>query len=280
MSAAGQAGHEPATQIRPAIPNSVLGKTFSILSAFDDSCSALRLVDLSQRSGVPKPSVYRLAQELVELGLLEKVEGGYRLGFGVFALSQRSGTAPRLRQVAKPVLVDLCSSTRSTVHLAMLHGDRTYYVEKLGGTHSVHVLSRVGGRLPLSCTASGKLLLALSPRSEELVATILEEGLERLTRHSLATPAALHAEVDQIRSRRLAVEHEEALAGFKSYAAAVCDPGGDTIAALSVTVPVGFSADQQLVQALRAAAAAISKRYGADALGDDSWGRQRALSAV
>ena len=47
---------------RGPIPNSVLGKAFSILSAFDDDNDTLRLVDLSQRSGVPKPSVYRLAQ--------------------------------------------------------------------------------------------------------------------------------------------------------------------------------------------------------------------------
>ena len=55
------------------IPNSVLGKAFSILSAFDDDNETLRLVDLSQRSGVPKPSVYRLAQELVALGMLERI---------------------------------------------------------------------------------------------------------------------------------------------------------------------------------------------------------------
>lgn len=43
-------------------PNSVLGKAFSILSAFDGDNETLRLVDLCQRSGVPKPSVYRLAR--------------------------------------------------------------------------------------------------------------------------------------------------------------------------------------------------------------------------
>jgi DNA-binding IclR family transcriptional regulator len=270
-----EVGSTPGT----AIPNSVLGKAFSILNAFDDNSDALRLVDLSHRSGVPKPSVYRLAQELVDLGLLEKVDGGYRLGFGVFALSQRVNTAPRLRQVARPVLVDLCSTTNATVHLAVLEGERTYYVEKLGGTHGVHVLSRVGGRLPLTCTASGKLLLALSSRSEQLLSSILDRGLERLTQRSLATPAALVAEVQQIRGRRLATEMEEALAGFKSYAAAIQEPSGEAIAALSVTVPVSFAGDRQLVQSLQAAAATVTRRYASELMGHDV-PRRRTLTAV
>ena len=128
------------------IPNSVLGKAFSILSAFDGDNETLRLVDLCQRSGVPKPSVYRLAQELVSLGLLEGSDNGYRIGFSVFALSQRVGSASLLRRVGRPVLVDLVAMTRGTAHLAVLEGTHTYYLEKLGGTRSVHALSQVGGQ--------------------------------------------------------------------------------------------------------------------------------------
>ena len=51
---------------------------------------------------MPKPSVYRLAQELVSLGLLERVDNGYRVGFSVFALSQRVGSASLLRTSGVP----------------------------------------------------------------------------------------------------------------------------------------------------------------------------------
>jgi DNA-binding IclR family transcriptional regulator len=245
----------------PQIPNSVLGKAFSILSAFDDDADTLRLVDLSQRSGVPKPSVYRLAQELVSLGLLERVDNGYRIGFSVFALSQRVGVASLLRKAGRPVLVDLVAMTRGTAHLAVLDGNGTYYLEKLGGTRSVHSLSRVGGRLPLTCTASGKLLLAFSPRSEELLSYINDAHLQRLTAHSAHDPGSLRQEVETIRHRRVAIEREEALLGFKSFAVPVCDAGDQVIAALSLTVPISHSGEAELIKVLRLASAGITRQH-------------------
>jgi DNA-binding IclR family transcriptional regulator len=249
------------------IPNSVLGKAFSILSAFDDDNDTLRLVDLSQRSGVPKPSVYRLAQELVSLGLLERVHNGYRIGFSVFALSQRVGSAPLLRSVGRPVLVDLVAMTRGTAHLAVLEGTGTYYLEKLGGTRSVHALSKVGGRLPLTCTASGKLLLAMSPHHDDLLDAVVAERMQRLTTHSTLDHAALRRELETIRERRLATEHEEALLGFKSFAVPIYDSGQTVIAALSLTVPVSHSGDEALVRTLRLASAGITRQHTKLAMG-------------
>jgi DNA-binding IclR family transcriptional regulator len=249
------------------IPNSVLGKAFSILSAFDDDNDTLRLVDLSQRSGVPKPSVYRLAQELVSLGLLERVDNGYRIGFSVFALSQRVGSASLLRTVGRPVLVDLVAMTRGTAHLAVLEGTGTYYLEKLGGTRSVHALSKVGGRLPLTCTASGKLLLAMSPRSGDLLDAVMAERLQRLTTHSTLDHATLRRELASIRAHELASEHEEALLGFKSFAVPIYDSGQTVIAALSLTVPVSHSGDDALVRTLRLASAGITRQHTKLAMG-------------
>ncbi|WP_456696174.1 IclR family transcriptional regulator [Aeromicrobium sp. P5_D10] len=244
-----------------AIPNSVLGKAFSILSSFDDEHDSLRLVDLSQRSGVPKPSVYRLAQELVTLGLLERVDNGYRIGFSVFALSQRVGSASLLRTVGRPVLVDLVAMTRGTAHLAVLDGTGTYYLEKLGGTRSVHALSKVGGRLPLTCTASGKLLLAMSPQADDLLDAVLADRFQRLTSHSQLDHAALRRELDTIREHELATEREEALLGFKSFAVPIYDSGQNVIAALSLTVPVSHSGDEPLIRTLRLASAGITRQH-------------------
>ena len=260
-----------------SIPNSVLGKAFSILSAFDDKHDTLRLVDLSQRSGVPKPSVYRLAQELVALGLLERVDNGYRIGFSVFALSQRVGTASLLRAVGRPVLVDLVAMTRGTAHLAVLEGTGTYYLEKLGGTRGVHTLSKVGGRLPLTCTASGKLLLAMSPHHDDLLDAVVAERLQQLTAHSQLDHASLRRELDVIREHQLATEHEEAMLGFKSFAVPIYDSGHTVIAALSLTVPVSHSGDEPLVRTLRMASAGITRQHTKLAMHGDCDQRTPAL---
>ncbi|MDH6198099.1 DNA-binding IclR family transcriptional regulator [Mycobacterium frederiksbergense] len=266
---------EPSTTAQAAstIPNSVLGKAFSILSAFDDESDTLRLVDLSQRSGVPKPSVYRLAQELVSLGMLERSGNAYRIGFNVFALSQRVSSASLLHKVGRPVLVDLVAMTRGTAHLAVLDGTGTYYLEKLGGTRSVHALSRVGGHLPLTCTASGKLLLAMSPRSDQLLDEVLADRFPRLTPHSPHDRALLRREMDTIRSNRLATEREETLMGFKSFAVPIYDGGDEAIAALSLTVPISHTGDTALVKTLRLASAGITRQHTRLAM-NDAWDRR------
>lgn len=257
-------------------PNSVLGKAFSILSAFDGDSETLRLVDLCQRSGISKPSVYRLTQELVSLGLLERVGHEYRIGFSVFALSQRASSAAPLRRVCRPILVDLVASTRGTAHLAILEGTRTCYLEKLGGTRSVHALSRVGGRLPLTCTASGKLLLAMAPNTDQLLEQLVSDTWQRLTPHSAQALPPLQREIESIRTHRLATEREEALIGFKSFAVPIYDAGDGVIAALSLTVPVDHAGDTALVNALRLASGAITRQHTRLAMSvSPRWGKQR-----
>ena len=195
------------------------------------------------------------------MGMLERVPGGYRIGFSVYALSQRAGSASLLRSVARPVLVDLVAISRGTVHLAVLDGIGTYYLEKLGGTRGVHTLSKVGGRLPLTCTASGKLLLAMSPHAEDLLDAVTTASLQRLTTHSQFDHASLRRELTMIRDHELATEQEEALLGFKSFAVPIYDSGHVVIAALSLTVPVSHAGTDPLVRTLRLASASITRQH-------------------
>src|SRR4051812_24950948 len=114
-------------------PNSVLGKAQLLLGAFESGAFQLRLTELSRRSGVPKASAYRLAQELVQWGLLERTGDTYQLGMRVFELGQRVPVAAVLRRVARPLLTDLFAATRATIHLAVLDGGHVLYVEKVAG---------------------------------------------------------------------------------------------------------------------------------------------------
>ncbi|MDX3106102.1 helix-turn-helix domain-containing protein [Nonomuraea angiospora] len=54
-------------------PDEVLGKAQLIFGAFESGAVRLRVAELSRRSWVPKASAYRLAQELVQWGLLERL---------------------------------------------------------------------------------------------------------------------------------------------------------------------------------------------------------------
>jgi DNA-binding IclR family transcriptional regulator len=240
-------------------PKSVLGKAQLLLSAFGAGAYRLRLTELSRRSGVAKASAYRLAQELVQLGLLERVGDSYQLGLKVFELGQRVPIAAVLRGVSRPYLVDLFAATRAAIHLAVLDGGHVLYVEKVAGETNIQTHSEVGGRLPATCTATGKVLLALAPEGEAALELWDRHGVMRPTTRSAASVMALRAQLAEVRLRRFAIELEETAVSYGSIAVPVVGYDGTVYAAVSATAPVTRLAPGRLVPQLQGAAAGIAR---------------------
>ncbi len=177
--------------------NTVLSKSVAILRAFNSDDTNVSLAELVRRTGLHKATVFRLAAELVELRLLEKSESGYRLSGGMFELGMRAAVERTLLEVAMPFLQDLYERTHEIVHLGIREGHHVVYVAKLGGHRQVRSPSRVGGRMPMHCTAIGKVFLAHDPivRRE-----ILSAPLERRTPHTVATPGRLARQLSTVTS--------------------------------------------------------------------------------
>ena len=139
---------------------SVLTRATQILAAFDDQHPTLKLRGLSARTGLPRSSVHRTAEQLVELRWLERSADGYRPGLLLFELGGLVPRVSRIRQRALPFMEDLYETTHELVQLAVLDGSEVVYLEKIGGHDSSEVSSRLGGRLPAACTGLGKAMLA------------------------------------------------------------------------------------------------------------------------
>ncbi|KAA9166436.1 IclR family transcriptional regulator [Amycolatopsis acidicola] len=238
-------------------PNSVLGKAQLLLGAFQSGAYRLRLSELSRRSGVPKASAYRLAQELVQWGLLDRSGDAYQLGLRIFELGQRVPVSAVLRAVARPLLTDLFTATRATIHLAVLDGTHVMYLEKVGGKASVHTHSHVGGRLPAACTATGKALLAHSSDVDELLAELERTGLTKLTSRTVASVDELRAQLAQVRERGFALEQEETAPGLASVAVPLMGADETVYGSVSATAPLAWTDPRRVVPVLLATSATI-----------------------
>lgn len=240
-------------------PSSVLGKAQLLLGAFESGAYQLGLTELSRRSGVPKATAYRLAQELTEWGLLERRGDCYQLGLRVFELGQRVPASAVLRAVARPALTDLFAATRATIHLAVLDGVHTLFLEKVAGEANIHSHSRIGGRLPAAGTATGKVLLAASPDLEAHLARFREDGLPHLTSRTVSTVDDLRKQLTAVRAQGFALEIEETMPGVGSLAVPVTAADGTVHAAVSTTGPVPRLAPRRLLPELRSTAATIAR---------------------
>lgn len=245
----------------PVHTDSVLSKVWVILDAFrfeDESCS---LAEIVRRTELPKATVHRLCQELVLWGVLERSANSYRLGLRLFELGQRAPRQRTLRQAALPFMEDLVHATHETVHLAVRDGHDVVYVEKLGGHRPVDKPSRVAGRMPLHCTATGRVLLAFSPA--RLIDEVLSRPLRRMTRQTVLSRPLLRRELERVRQTRVAVEHEQTRLGYLSVAVPVfAGPDRALIGAMSVTAPIPRVSVPRLISAATAAAAGVTNRLG------------------
>ncbi|GAA4510241.1 IclR family transcriptional regulator [Actinoallomurus oryzae] len=238
-------------------PKSVLARGLTLLGAFGPSDVDLTLTELAARTGLPKPTVHRLLGELVGWGALERTGNGYRLGMRLFVLGQRVPRPRGLREAALPYLEDLYEASHENVHLAVLDGIDTLFLEKVSGRRSMPIISRVGGRLPAYCTATGKLFLAFG--APERLRRVLRAGLARYTPHTITMPGLLVRDLARTLERGYGINREESEVGVSAVAAPVFDHRRRVIAAISITGHAGRLDLDRLAPAVRTSALSLSR---------------------
>ncbi|MFD5296652.1 IclR family transcriptional regulator [Streptomyces mutabilis] len=236
--------------------DTVLGKALAILRAFGPADSVLPLAELVRRTELPKGTVHRVAGDLVHHRMLDRTEHGYRLSGGLFELGLRAAAERTLMELAMPFLQDLYERTHETVHLGVRDGHEVVYIAKIGGHRQAKAPSRTGGRMPMHCTAIGKVLLAHA--GEEEWPAVLNGPLERRTPRTVVAPGMLRRQLERAVETGLAYESEESTPGLLCVAAPVLEADGRTaVAAISVSGPVGRFRPESHANAVRAAATVL-----------------------
>jgi DNA-binding IclR family transcriptional regulator len=237
--------------------DSVLQRANLLLDAFGPRHRYLTLSSIVIRTGLPKSTVHRTAQQMTELGWLTYQEGRYSLGTRIFELAGLSSIRHELREAALPYMEDLYEATHITVHLGVRKDLEVLYVEKIGGHDRITDLSQVGGRMPLYCTGIGKTLLAFSP--ESILEEVITAGLSARTQATITSPTRLRRELQTIAANGVATDREESCVGVCCVAAPVYGPDRTVVAALSITGRVSQNRLDRLAPAVMAAAVGASR---------------------
>ena len=224
----------------------------------------LTLSEAARDSGLPKPTVHRMHAMLEDAGLLlrgsdGRVSPGPRLArFALDTLLNAAVRAPR-----HAILASLAEAVGETVNLTMLDGSEVVYLDRVEAAWPLRMTLAPGSRVPLHCTASGKLLLATQPaaRRRRLIGAL---DLARFTDRTLTDARALDAELARIRRRGYATDNEEYLAGLVCVAVPVVLASRRTAACVAVHAPVArMSLDAAIAHLprLRDAAEAIAQTF-------------------
>lgn len=138
-----------------------LARGLELLRAFGSGEEYLGNAELSNRTGVPRPTVSRLTYTLTQLGYLQHNTHleKYRLGPGILALGYRYLANMGIREIARPHLQKLADVTDCNVSLGSADRNDMVYLETCHGHGPLIIRLDVGSRLPIATSAIGRAWL-------------------------------------------------------------------------------------------------------------------------
>ena len=200
----------------------------------------LSLHALTLQLGWPKPSVHRLCSQLEQAGWIVRAGserhlalGPAALKFSLSALRQDAANAPR-----RAILRALVDRVGETCNLTVLCGAEVLYLDRVESAWPLRLHLEPGSRVPLHCTASGKLFLAHMPAAQR-ARVLAALPLRAATPKSLTDRAAIEREARTILRRGYSLDREEFLVGLVAIAVPVPGADGRPVAALAVHGPIG-----------------------------------------
>lgn len=214
-------------------------RSFAILEHVAASSAPVDVIDIIDTLKLPKATAYRLVDWFVINGYLSREPGRKRLivgprlanlAFGALSCSMRYDT-PHV------VLQRLVRDLNETCNIGTLLNGEVVYLDRVESDDwplRLHYTS--GSRVPLHCSAIGKLFLALAPapRRQRLLQSL---ELTRYTDSTITDRNRLESELKQIRKDHASYDRQEYLVGVVCMAVPVIGKSGGILAALAVQAP-------------------------------------------
>lgn len=235
-------------------------RSLRLLGLLAEQGRPMSLAELAQGLNLPKATVHRLCSQLMDSGHLARDvdERSFSVGTSLRRLAFDTLNNGVVRGLRRGVLAALVREVGETCNFTTLDGARVLYLDRVEAQWPLRLTLDVGSHVPLHCTASGKLFLAMMPAAQRK-ALIDQLDFPRMTAHTLADAAALRAECARIAEQGHAHDREEFIAGLVAIAVPVRDAQGVTRAALAVHGPTARMSPEAALAALPALHAAAAR---------------------
>jgi IclR family transcriptional regulator, pca regulon regulatory protein len=225
-----------------------LERGLAILGAFTPERPLLGVAEIADALQMSRPTVHRYASTLTALGFLEQgARRKYQLAPRALNLGTSVLRATGLPDHARPYLADLRDRVGYTVSLAILDGGDIVYVARVyshrAGQFEVDSRRRFGSRVPASCTAMGKVLVAGLPEQDALAWTSATK-LTPAGPNAIVKKTGFQAELERVREQGFAVNDRELVASMVAVAVPVRKGG-------TVSAAIGIAANAKLISVSR-----------------------------
>jgi DNA-binding IclR family transcriptional regulator len=237
-------------------------RLFALLELVASKDEFVSLQSLVEETGLPKPTLHRMLQQLEGAGLLVRQSDG-----------RHYGTGTRLRRLAEDLLLNatqhgarhavlrnLVEEIGESCNVTALSGNEVVYLDRVETPEPLRFYLHAGSRVPVHCSASGKMILSqLSPSQRRKL--LAHAPLKQYTPNTVTDLDLLEEELKRVRRDGFALDDEEFLPGLVCVAVLVPTGTGRSNLCLAAQAPVmRLTTDKalQLLPALQRTAQAIS----------------------
>lgn len=239
---------------------SSITRVLEIIEAVSYARKPMSPLELSQDLDIPKPTIHRLIQNLIDEGYVAvDIDGGIIPGKRVRNLSVELWQQRQFFNERQVILQRLVDDIKETCGIGVPFQMSMIYTNRVQTTLPLQIYLPVGAKSPMWCTATGKLYLSqLSYSSRQKMLSNLP--ITKFTKNTKVDIEALNLELDQIADTGVGIDNEEFISEMVAVAVPVLDKKSRYLASLYVHAPtIRVSLDELLthVPRLQKAAADI-----------------------
>lgn len=211
--------------------DTLLERQVKVLEAISSATDGLYLNEISDLLALPRPTVYRLVNMLVEVGLVVprgSSRKAFIIGPRLGRLLQMNFAENTLSRMVSPILDDLVKSFDETSYACRLVGGKVYAINWRVPEHDDrrgHYYP--GHRMAPHAAASAKAILAY--QKADIIEEALSVELEKFTDFTKTDRNAILRDYAEIRAKGYAVCDEELNHGMLAYACPVFTRGADEV---------------------------------------------------
>jgi IclR family transcriptional regulator, pca regulon regulatory protein len=247
------------------VPLESFARGLAVIQAFGAHQPTPTLSDLAKATGLPRATIRRCVQTLVELGFAQSAGRQFSLNPKILKLGFAYLSSAPLPRVAQGYLDHISDRLNESSSVSVLEGDEIVYVARASTKRIMAVDLSVGSRLPAFCTSMGRVLLSALSQSE-VRARMEKVPRQAFTPFTITRVEDLLAQLELVRRQQFAVVDQELEIGLRSIAVPVRGEGARIVAAINVSTQAARVSLEQLhgpvLQILRSAAAELSAALG------------------
>ena len=218
---------------------STIARVLDILDTVAASPKPLSATEINEVLDLPKATAHRLCAELEVRGyLLKRINGkSYQPGNRLFDVAVGVLANARFSASRHAILTALSEKVGETCNIAYPDGLYMAYSDRVETKAPLRLQFAIGMRVPLYCTASGKLYLSTLPKVRRKI-VIGKLKLEAHAKNTITDPDKLLTEIDQIEKTQISIDNQELYDDIIAIAVPINDKHGRFYSSLAIQAPV------------------------------------------